>query len=509
MRLFISYSRVDKPTCNEIVKKLARTAHEVWWDHQVYGGQRWWNEILKKLEWCEVFVYLLSPESLASDYCRREYQIAKDLGRYVIPVLIRARTIIPEELSELNDIQHVDFSEGIASDGIVELLGSLSFAEKELRSRESHKSLEDLRAAEETPPSVVGSPEETLDLQLDQLTGKAITPHAGEQLTFNFAMALPGRASSRHTGRAYFRWVDHYLVSIAGLKPSVGSTRFKRMSTLSIPLLQESLSAPQLRAWLGMLAHEGHGKQGIGQARAAVVTLASLLSEAGWLDDYTSAAMSNVRPPKAEEGQRPGRWLSPDQIRMLMMSARQIATSENQMLRNMVVATVLCTMALRREELASARWGDLSTQNDRVVLRVHGKGRKTANIDVPRSVLQALDQWRRVIVPGEPRPPAASPLVRRIWKGGRVSQQSLTPDGIWLVIGEAAAAADLGHVAPHDLRRSVAGALQQAGVPIEKISRLLRHTNVAVTERYLGRLPQRNEGAVLMSDILGLDYWDS
>jgi len=55
------------------------------------------------------------------------------------------------------------------------------------------------------------------------------------------------------------------------------------------------------------------------------------------------------------------------------------------------------------------------------------------------------------------------------------------------------------------LRRSVAGALQETGVPIEKISRLLRHSNVAITERYLSKLPQRNEGAVLMSEALGLE----
>jgi len=48
-------------------------------------------------------------------------------------------------------------------------------------------------------------------------------------------------------------------------------------------------------------------------------------------------------------------------------------------------------------------------------------------------------------------------------------------------------------------------ALEEAGTPIEKISRLLRHTNVAVTERYLSRLPKRNEGAILMSDVLGLE----
>ena len=36
-------------------------------------------------------------------------------------------------------------------------------------------------------------------------------------------------------------------------------------------------------------------------------------------------------------------------------------------------------------------------------------------------------------------------------------------------------------------------------------SRLLRHGNVIITERYLNRLPQPNEGAIIMSDMLGLE----
>lgn len=324
-------------------------------------------------------------------------------------------------------------------------------------------------------------------------------------LTFNFAMALPGRASSRHTQRAYFRWIDQYLADVAGLAVTTGDTRVIRMNALPIRILQESLSAPQLRAWLGKLAGAGHGKQGVEQARAAVVTLADLLAEAEWLDDYTAAAMARVRPPRAEAGQRPGRWLSLDQIKLLMTAARQIATSENQELRNHLVATMLCTMALRRDELAVARWGDLSLQNNRVVLRVHGKGRKVASVDVPKVVVRALDRWRVAISPTAPHPPAHTALVRRIWKGGRISATGVTPEGIWLMIGDAARGAGIEHVAPHDLRRSVAGALEEAGTPIEKISRLLRHTNVAVTERYLSRLPKRNEGAILMSDVLGLE----
>lgn len=327
-------------------------------------------------------------------------------------------------------------------------------------------------------------------------------------------MALPGRTSSRHTQRAYFRWVDTYLADVAGLKPTQGDQRIHRMSALPVRILAESISAAQLRAWLGVLAGQGHGKQGIDQARAAIVTLTQLLVEAGWFDDYIAAMVANVRPPKAEDGQRPGRWLSKEEIHQIMLAARQIATSRNQEMRNHVVMTMLCTMALRRDELASARWGDLSTQNNRPVMQVHGKGRRTAVIDIPRPVLQALDNWRRVVAPDEQRPPAHSALVRRLWKGGRISKFGLTPDGIWLIIDQASSYAGLGHVAPHDLRRSVAGALQESGVTIDKISRLLRHRNVAITERYLSRLPMRNEGGILMSDLLGLEdeeaamFWD-
>ncbi len=328
--------------------------------------------------------------------------------------------------------------------------------------------------------------------------------HGGE-LTFNLLAVLPGRASSEHTQRAYYRWIDGYLAQVAGLEPTAGTDRLLRMSALPVETLRMALTAPQLRAWLGRLAADENGKQGLNQARAAVTTLASLLAEASWLPDEVSAAMHNVRLPGAEDGQRPGRWLSLDQINALMVAARRIGTTENQIARNDVLTTMLCTMALRREEVSNAQWGDLSVQNDRMVLRVHGKGHKIGLIDVPLPVLEALTRWRRAVAISKYGPDKSTPLLRRLWKGGGISKAALSADGVWLVINESAAAAEIGHVAPHDLRRSVAGALHESGVPIEKISRLLRHSNVAITERYLSRLPQRNEGAVLMSDMLGLE----
>lgn len=322
-------------------------------------------------------------------------------------------------------------------------------------------------------------------------------------LIFNFALALPGRASSRHTERAYFRWVENYLVDMGGWRASANADeRAERMSRLSIKLLQGVLSAQQLRTWLGMLIRRSHSKQGINQARAAIVTLAELLAEAEWLDDVIAATLARVKTPKAESGQRPGRWLGAHELKALMYASAQMATTPAQRARNLAVTSILCTMALRREELASARWGDLSRQNNRIVLKIHGKGRKVATVDVPKIVLNALEGWRQLCVPETKGSFPDSMLIRRIWKGGRVSIAGMTPEGILLLIESAAKTAGLGAVAPHDLRRSVAGALYESKVPIDTISRLLRHSNVAVTERYIKGLNLPNEGAVLMDNLL-------
>ncbi|MBK8138975.1 MAG: tyrosine-type recombinase/integrase [Chloroflexi bacterium] len=344
---------------------------------------------------------------------------------------------------------------------------------------------------------------------MSNLVRRDDNPLSREQrpLTFNLAAVLPGRASSRHTERAYFRWIETLLVDLAGWRASIDlAERAERMTHLPVQLLQATLSAQQLRAWLGMLIRRNHSKQGINQARAAVVTLGDLLAEAGWINDLTAATLARVKTPKAESGQRTGRWLSPLQLRAMIIASTQIATTPTQAARNLVVMSILCTMALRREELAVARWGDLSLQNNRVVLKVHGKGRKVAGLDVPRPVVTALEAWRRLCVPVTKGVFQESMLVRRVWKGGRISKGGVTPEGILLLVDASAKQAGVGTVAPHDLRRSVAGALYEAKVPIDTISRLLRHSNVAVTERYIKGLQLPNEGALMMSDILaGLD----
>ncbi|MBC7872182.1 MAG: SUMF1/EgtB/PvdO family nonheme iron enzyme [Chitinophagaceae bacterium] len=126
MRLFISYARVDKPYSLQIVNLL--DIHEVWYDQRIYAGQQWWKEILRRLDWCEGFVYLMSPDSIASEYCRKEFELAQELGRHIFPVLILK---IPEIPTELNDVQCADLSRGLTPETVKQLLNAIYLAERQ------------------------------------------------------------------------------------------------------------------------------------------------------------------------------------------------------------------------------------------------------------------------------------------------------------------------------------------------------------------------------------------
>lgn len=129
MKLFISYARVDTPLCKQIVEKLS-DVHEVWYDKRLFSGMDWWAEIQRRIHWADGFVYLLSPESVKSEYCNKEYNIARAAQKRIFPVLIQARTEIPDHLGV---IQFADLSMGM--ENFHTLLNALLIAERDMPSQ--------------------------------------------------------------------------------------------------------------------------------------------------------------------------------------------------------------------------------------------------------------------------------------------------------------------------------------------------------------------------------------
>jgi integrase/recombinase XerD len=482
MRLFISYARVDKSTCGELISKLQ--AHEVWYDQKVWGGQRWWDEILKRIEWSEGFIFLLSPEGVSSEYCIQEFEIARNLGKFILPILVRARTEIPDNL---RDYQYVDLSGGLTVDSVVELLNAITFAEREV-SKTSSLDIENLSAKQVKPPKTPPP------LELQQ--------QIAFPLNFNFTLYLKLRGNTINTERAYFRWVERYLEDVAGKEPMERNERDRFMSNLPVEMLHESLNLAQLRAWLGMLASEDLSSQSLSQARAAILALADLLVESELLDKDRANRLREVPLPPTFEEQAAKRWLSITELKILIDAARDMAATENHALRNVVIARTLCTLPIRRQELVQAQWGDLIIKDDQLMLHRHTSNKKSEFIDLPPSVKKVVEDWREVVSQSKVKPVSSSYLVRRVWKGGRIGEQGITSDGIWRIITQAAEFADLGHVSPEDLRRSVIGALYQAGVSLERIRQLAGHKGSSATLRFIADLPQNNDDQTTMDDLL-------
>ncbi len=127
-RLFISSSLADRSITSKLADYLRRAYDEVWYDANRYGGEVWWEDILWNIKASDIFIYLLSPASVAAAYCRAEYAEAQRLHKQILPVVIRAGTHVPPDLVEL---QPVDLSNGLTSAKVGELLAALKQLENQ------------------------------------------------------------------------------------------------------------------------------------------------------------------------------------------------------------------------------------------------------------------------------------------------------------------------------------------------------------------------------------------
>lgn len=123
MRLFISYARVDKPLVTQIAILLTDGGHNVWFDHQLLPGQVWKQILLQQISRCDTFVYALSPESVASEWCQWEFAKAIELGKPILPILLQKNTQLPETIRQYH---YADFSDTVNPTAVARLMGGLN-----------------------------------------------------------------------------------------------------------------------------------------------------------------------------------------------------------------------------------------------------------------------------------------------------------------------------------------------------------------------------------------------
>ncbi len=88
MQIFVTYAREDRARVGALLDDLKQGGYAVWMDHALRGGQAWWDTICAQIVDCEIYLFQLSPASLASRACRAEYEYALALGRPTLMVVV-------------------------------------------------------------------------------------------------------------------------------------------------------------------------------------------------------------------------------------------------------------------------------------------------------------------------------------------------------------------------------------------------------------------------------------
>ncbi len=184
---------------------------------------------------------------------------------------------------------------------------------------------------------------------------------------------------------------------------------------------------------------------------------------------------AGMTPPNAGR-KYPAEVLTADEVQALMGACSARSASG---IRNRALIALLYRSGLRVSEIVALRPADadLRTHSVRVL---HGKGDKATTRGFHPSCDDALARWidtRKRL--GLRNGPLFCTLA-----GGPVSDQYVR--NLLHRLGRRAAVEKRVH--PHGLRHTYAVELERAGVPVSQISKLLGHSSIAVTSRYLDHL---------------------
>ncbi len=122
-KIFISYSHKNKKFAKKVAQDLEKTGHDVWWDiTDIEGGDRWAKEIQEGITRSEVFLIIVSPASIISEWVEKEFIFASNRNMKIVPLLYE-ECELPVWLLNL---QYVDLREGSYDMNFQQVLNSVA-----------------------------------------------------------------------------------------------------------------------------------------------------------------------------------------------------------------------------------------------------------------------------------------------------------------------------------------------------------------------------------------------
>jgi site-specific recombinase XerD len=238
-------------------------------------------------------------------------------------------------------------------------------------------------------------------------------------------------------------------------------------SNLNVPL------ATALRAWC--LRNVEHSTW---QATTANLHIACLrgIAKAAWrLDLLNRDTYEKIRDLPSLRTSRP-------------LAGREVPTQERHALfavnwstplfttRNQLVLALLYFSGLRRGEIAALTLDNIDIEQRE--LYVHGKGDKVRIVPIAPQLSNTLETWMTI------RGSNPGYLVCQIRQRTLFLDKPLSGEAIRQIVLDAARRAGTPPLSPHDLRRTFAGDLLDAGADLVTLSTLMGHASPSTTARY-------------------------
>jgi integrase len=169
-----------------------------------------------------------------------------------------------------------------------------------------------------------------------------------------------------------------------------------------------------------------------------------------------------------------GRYVEDGEVRRLVAAC--LADDSPGGRRDAAVLAVLFVGGLRRAEAVALDIENYDATTGH--LAVTGKGRRQRRSALPVGGRRALAAWLEV------RGTDEGPLFYPVDKVGRVTQRRLTTQAIYALVDRRARKAGVGHLSPHDGRRTFASDLFDAGVDAVQVQGLMGHASLLTTGGY-------------------------
>lgn len=207
--------------------------------------------------------------------------------------------------------------------------------------------------------------------------------------------------------------------------------------------------------------------------------LRGVLKEAWRLGYMAAEEYQRAVDLKAIKGQKvkqaeAGRHLDSGEIKGLMGAC---ADGTKAGIRDAAIIAVGYGCGLRRSEIAKLQLTDYDAE--RGALRIQaGKGNKDRLAYLPGGAGNAISSWLAI------RGNEPGALFYSIRKGDNIEAKGLTDQAVYNILANRAQLAGIKRFTPHDLRRTFAGDLLDAGEDISTVQQMMGHSNANTTAGY-------------------------